>query len=118
PRDSTSGVTTPSGTSTARNTGPLRSSRSVLPTSLPVFSRFLQLPISLGMDLLLTRGEHVFRSYVADGAIQADIVVMLDVALHQTPCIIQRQRRSRPNTLSPLRFVPTLDFSVRLGIVR
>ena len=42
---------------------------------------------------------------------------MFDVALHQTPCIVQRQWRSRPNALSLERFVPTFDFSVRLGIV-
>ena len=28
-----------------------------------LFSRLLQLPISLGMDLLLTRGEHVCEPY-------------------------------------------------------
>ena len=42
---------------------------------------------------------------------------MLNVAPHQTPRIVQRQRRSRPDALSFKRFVPTLDFSVRLGIV-
>jgi len=42
---------------------------------------------------------------------------MLDVALHQTPCIVQRQRRSRPDALSPERFVPAFDLSVRLRIV-
>jgi hypothetical protein len=34
-------------------------SRSPLATNLPLFSRLLQLPIPLGMDLLLTPGEHV-----------------------------------------------------------
>jgi len=42
---------------------------------------------------------------------------MLDVALHQTPCIVQRQRRSRPDALSLERFVPAFDLSVRLRIV-
>ena len=93
------------------------SSRGLLATNLPLFSRLLQLPIPLGMDLLLTPGEHVLRSDVADGAVQADVVVMLDVALHKTPRIVQRQWRSGPNALSFERFVPTLDFSVRLGII-
>ena len=55
----------------------LRSSHGLLPTSLPLFSRLLQLPIPLGMDLLLTPGEHVLRRDVADGTVQADVVVML-----------------------------------------
>jgi hypothetical protein len=45
--------------------------------NLPLFSRLLQLSVSLGMDLLLTTGEHVLRRDVANGAIQADIVLQL-----------------------------------------
>ncbi len=37
----------------------------------------------------LTPGEHVLRRDVANRAVQADVVVMLDVALHQTSRIIQ-----------------------------
>src|SRR5437899_13030106 len=66
------------------------------------------------MDLL---GDHVLRRDIPDGTIQADVVVMLDVGLHQTPRIVQRQWRSRPDALAFERFVPTLDFSVRLRIV-
>jgi hypothetical protein len=36
------------------------------------------------MDLRLTRSGHVRRRDVADGTVQSDIVVMLDLALHQT----------------------------------
>ena len=52
-----------------------------------------------------------------DRTIRADVVVVLDVALHQTPRIVQRQWRSRPDALSFERFVPAFDFSVRLRIV-
>src|SRR5207244_7347305 len=83
------------------------SSRGLLPTNLTLFSRLLQLPISLSMDLLLAAGEHVLRCDVANGTVQADIVVMSNVALHQPPRILQRQRRSRPDALSLERFVPT-----------
>src|SRR6516164_9993699 len=93
------------------------SSCGLLPTNLTLFSCLLQLPISLSMDLLLTAGELVLRRDIADGTVQADIVVMFHVALHQPPRILQRQRRSRPDALSFERFVPTFDFSVRLGIV-
>ena len=41
------------------------------------------------MDFLLTPGEHVLRCDVADRTVQADVVVMLDVALDQTPRIFQ-----------------------------
>jgi spermidine synthase len=51
------------------------------------------------MDLLLTPGEHVLRRDVADRTVQSDVVVMVDVALHQTPRIFQRQWRSRPDAL-------------------
>lgn len=49
------------------------------------------------MDLLLTAREHVLLRDVANGTVQADVLVMLDVALHQTPRILPRQRRSPPN---------------------
>src|SRR5436190_14301778 len=97
--------------------GPKSVSRSLLPAYLPLFSRHLQLPIPLGVDLRLTPGEHVLRRDVANRAVQADVVVMLDVALHQTPRIFQRQWRSRTDAFPFERFIPTLDFSVRLRIV-
>src|ERR1019366_2835441 len=84
---------------------------------LALFSGLLQLPISLGMDLSLTPGKHILRRDVADGAVQADVVVMLHVALHQSSRVFQRQRRSRPDALAFERFVPAFDFPVRLGIV-
>ncbi len=62
------------------------------------------------MDFILTPGEPVLRR-----AVQADVVVMLDVALYQTPRVFQRQGRSRPDALSFERFVPAFDLSVRLG---
>src|SRR5207244_1098784 len=92
--------------------------RSGAPANLPLFSHLLQLPTPLGMDLLLTRGEHVRRRDVADGTVQAHVIVILDIALHQSSRVVQRQWRSRSDALSFERFVPTFDFSVRLGIVR
>ena len=46
----------------------------------------------------------------APNALQTNIVVMLDVTLHKTPCIFQRQRCSRPDALAFERFVPPFDF--------
>src|SRR5450759_1095198 len=56
----------------------------LLPTDLPLASGRSQLPVALSVDLLLAAGEHVLRRDVADGTVQADVVVMPDVRLHQT----------------------------------
>ena|SRR5947209_17546007 len=88
------------------------------PANLPLFSRRIQLPVPLGVDLLLTSGQHFLRRDVANRAVQPNVVVAMDVALHQTPRIFQRQGRSWPDTLSVKRLVPAFDFSVRLRIVR
>src|SRR5579872_5531787 len=52
-----------------------------------------QLPIPIGVDLLLTSCEYVLRRDVTDRAVEAGVVVMRDVAIHQTPCIVQRRSR-------------------------
>ena len=62
--------------------------------------------------------EHVLWSDVADGTVQANVVVMLHITLYQAPCIFQRQRRSRPNAFAFHRLVPALDLAVRLWIIR
>jgi hypothetical protein len=56
---------------------PFHRSRGPLATNLPLFPRRLQLPIPLGLNLLLMPGEHVLRRGVSDGAVQSHIVVML-----------------------------------------
>ena len=71
----------------------------MLATTLPLFSGRLQLPISLGVDLLLTPRQHALWCDVADGAVQADVVVVAHVAFYQTPRIIEGQRRSGPDAL-------------------
>jgi hypothetical protein len=53
------------------------------PTDLPLVSGRSQLPVALSVDLLLAAGEHVLRRDVADGTVQADVVVMLNVRLHR-----------------------------------
>jgi hypothetical protein len=82
-----------------RQTGssPFPPSRGPLAAVLPLFPRCLQLPIPVGLNLLLMPGEHVLWRDVADGAVQT--VVMLYVTLNQTPRIFERQRRSRADAL-------------------
>ena len=76
-----------------------------------------QLAVAFRVDFLLTPRQHILRRDVADGTVQADVVVMLDVSLHQAQRIVQRERCSGPDTLALQRLVPTLDFPIRLGIV-
>jgi hypothetical protein len=59
----------------------------LLAAMLPLFPGRFQFPISLGLNLLLMSGEHVFWRDIADGAVQTLVVVMLDVTLDQTPRI-------------------------------
>jgi hypothetical protein len=70
-------------------------SRGPLAAILPLFPRRLQLPIPLGVNLPLMPGEHVLRRDVANGAVQANVVVMLYVTLHQTPRIFDATAASR-----------------------
>jgi hypothetical protein len=55
----------------------------LLAADLPLLPRLLQLTVALRLDLLLTAGEYILRRDVANGSVQADIVVMSHVALHQ-----------------------------------
>src|SRR6516165_2985133 len=63
-------------------------------------------------------GEYVLWRDVADSAVQAHVVVMLYVTLHQTKRIFERQRRPGPNALPFEGFVPTFDFAIRLRVIR
>jgi hypothetical protein len=70
-----------------------------MPSRWRRFFRRVQLPIPLGLNLLLMPGEHVLWRDVANGAVQTHVVVMLYVTLHQTKRIFERQRRLGPNAL-------------------
>jgi hypothetical protein len=61
---------------------------------------------------LLLASDHILRRNIADGTVQADVVVMLDVSLHPTKRVVQRELCSRPNALAIERLVPALDFAV------
>src|SRR5215831_12991506 len=52
---------------------PFHPSRRPLAAILPLFLRPVQLPIPLGLNLLLMPGEHVLWSDVADGTVQANV---------------------------------------------
>jgi hypothetical protein len=51
----------------------------LLATELALLPSRCQLPIPFAVKLLLTCGQHILRRDVADGTVQADVVVMLDL---------------------------------------
>ena len=51
---------------------PFHPSRRPLAAILPLFLRRVQLPIPLGLNLLLMPGEHVLRRHVTDRAVQPE----------------------------------------------
>src|ERR1700687_1807529 len=91
----------------------LHPSRRPLAAILPLFLRRVQLPIPLGLNLLLVPGEHVLWSDAADGTVQTNVVVMLHITLYQAPCIFQRQRCFRPNAVAFQGLVSALSLVVR-----
>jgi len=88
-----------------------------LATNLALLPGHCQLPVPFRVNLLLTPSQHVLWRDVTDRGIQTDVVVMLDVAPHQTLCVVQRKWRSRSDTLTLQRLMPAFDFPVRLRIV-
>ena len=69
--------------------------RDTLAEILPLFPRRFQLPVPFGVNLMLATGEHILRRDIADGTVQAGLIVMLDVALREASRIIQRKRCPR-----------------------
>src|SRR6202008_4968908 len=93
------------------------SSRGLLAVTLALLSGGFQLAVAFRVDFLLTPRQHILRSAVAEGIVQAEVFLMLDLSLIQAQRIVQREWCSGPDTLALQRLVPTLDFPIRLGIV-
>jgi len=70
-----------------------------LAAQLAPSASLLQFPVAFAVNLLLAASQHLLRCDVADGTVQAGVVVMLDVSLHQSPRIFERQWRSGTNAL-------------------
>src|SRR4051812_45815828 len=70
------------------------------------------------MDLRAAAFEHGLRCHVAQRAVQPLLVVDLYILCDETLSIVHRQRHTRPDTLTLNGLVPTLDFAVRLRVVR
>src|SRR5258708_26088038 len=67
----------------------------LLATELALLPGRCQLPVPFAVNLLLASGQQILRRDVAYGTVQADVVVMLDVALHEAPrSVLQEQQRA------------------------
>jgi hypothetical protein len=69
----------------------------------PFPASLLKLLVARGENLRLATAKFVERGDVAQGTVQADFVVPLDVIRNQTPGVFQRQRRARPDAIAPAR---------------
>jgi hypothetical protein len=87
-------------------------SGTLLPMDLMLLPSCCQLSVAFAVNLLLASDQHILRRNAADGTVQANVVVMLDLTLHPTKRVVQRERCSRPNALAIERLVPALDFAV------
>ena len=65
----------------------------------------VQFAVARGVNLQFAPCEFVGPSNAADRAVQADLVVVLNVAAHHSPRIRQRDGRARPP-----RVIPCVDF--------
>src|SRR5262249_17847743 len=66
-----------------------------------------------------SRGQPAIHARdITDGAMQAHIVVAIDVLLNQPFGVLLRQRCARPDAFALQRSMPALPFSVRLRVER
>src|SRR5262249_40903293 len=86
----------------------------LLTPPLLFFSGLLQFLIALGPDRLGAAFQLVERCQVADRAVQANSVVMVDVARQQALRLFDRRRHARSEAFPFERLMPALDLAVRL----
>src|SRR5258708_5565628 len=84
---------------------------------LSLFPCLFQLAVPLIVDRLAPAFQRRQRRNVTDGTVQPLLVVYLDVLSNQPLGIFVRHRHSWPDSLALNRFMPALDFPVRLRIV-
>jgi hypothetical protein len=90
---------------------------SSLASSSPPFPRRIQLAVSLGEDHRLASGQLIRRRDIADGTVQADLVVMRNEIGHDSSCVVQAQRGLHSNALPLEGLVPPLLLPIALGII-
>src|SRR5438034_11802221 len=90
---------------------------SCLSLGLSLFAGGGELAVAFREDGFVPSVEAILRRHVADGAVQSNGVVVLDVACHDTTSIVHRKRGLRTQAFALEGFVPAFDFAVGLGII-
>ena len=94
----------------------------LLRLSLPIFCAslpgFRELAFTVCQYLRGLACQLVSRGNVADGTVQAMLVVIIDVVRYQPPGLVEIERRLRANALGLQALMPPLQLAVALRIVR
>ena len=80
------------------------------------FSGFLQFAVSFPEDHFVVSFEFIFRGDIADGAVKADSVIILDELADKTSGILKRERDFGSQALAFDGTMPTFQLAVALGI--
>ena len=89
-----------------------------LPHALAAFAGLGELAVACGMDGGIVAEQAVVGGDVADGAVQADMVVMVDEIGDDAARLVEGERHLNADAIALEGFVPTFDLAVGLGIVR
>ena len=79
---------------------------------------FSQFAIAFVEDGFVAAFELVLGCDVADGAVQADVVVILDVVEYDATSVFERQWDLHADTVALESFVKAFNFAVGLGVIR
>ncbi len=82
------------------------------------FAGIGQFAVALVEDFLVTAVEFILGRHIADGAVQAEVVVMGDVFGHEPPRVVEGEGDLDADAIALDGFVPAFDFAVGLRIVR
>ena len=84
---------------------------------LAKFASLGEFAVALGEDGDILAKECVVGRDIADGAIQANSVVMFDILGNDPSGVLQRQRNLDADALALEGFVPAFDLAIALGII-
>src|SRR4051794_15837026 len=89
----------------------------LLSFGFPPLAGFFQLAVTGVENLLLPAFELILGREVAEGAVQADGIVVLDEACHDAAGVLQGQGRPGADTIFLENPVPAFNLAVALGVV-
>lgn len=84
---------------------------------LASFTCFGELAIAIGMDGFVVAEEFVLGGDIADGAVEADVVVMGHEIGHDDSGFVEREGHLWADAIAFEGFVPAFDFAIRLGVI-